>query len=79
MSFNTRSVSTANHTTLPQESAIVEVQILDGGTFTANASKVIEGAADYNYIVPDWAFLVRDCESGRVLLWDYGLSEVSIA
>ncbi|KAK4944634.1 hypothetical protein LTR10_016068 [Elasticomyces elasticus] len=56
--------------------AVVEVQILDGGSFTANGSKVMAGAPDRTYSVPDWAFLVRDCESGRVLLWDYGLSEV---
>ncbi|KAI1608322.1 hypothetical protein EDD36DRAFT_109964 [Exophiala viscosa] len=63
---------------LPQDNAVavVTVQILDGGTFTANESKVMAGAADLRYSVPDWAFLVRDCESGRVLLWDYGLSEV---
>ncbi len=61
---------------LPHTSAHVDLQILDGGSFTANESKVVEGAKDKEHCVPDWAFFVKDHESGRQLLWDYGLSEV---
>jgi hypothetical protein len=61
---------------LPRTSAHVDLQILDGGSFTANDSRVVEGAKDREHCVPDWAFFVKDHDSGRQLLWDYGLSEV---
>ncbi|ETN40983.1 uncharacterized protein HMPREF1541_05263 [Cyphellophora europaea CBS 101466] len=32
------------------------------------------GKSDRYFQVPDWAFLVKDCDTGRLLLWDYGLS-----
>lgn len=63
-------------TPLPPTNYHVDLQVLDGGSFTANECRVLAGASDHEFCVPDWAFLIKDCDSGRQLLWDYGLSGV---
>ncbi|OQV09300.1 hypothetical protein CLAIMM_13434 [Cladophialophora immunda] len=60
---------------LPATEGHVDIQILDGGSFTANESRVLARGRDWEFKVPDWTFLVSDGKTGRQLLWDYGLSE----
>lgn len=76
MSTEPKSVGQAGCRPLSQTNSFVDLQILDGGSFTANESRIVAGAEDYEFCVPDWAFMIRDHDSGRSLLWDYGLSSV---
>lgn len=61
---------------LPSDAACVELHCLDGGSFVAAASKVHSGANDETFRMYNWAFLVKDIQSGRNVLWDLGLSGV---
>lgn len=63
-------------TPLPSDAGRVELHCLDGGSFVAAASKVHAGANDETFRMYNWAFLVKDIQSGRNVLWDLGLSGV---
>ena len=65
-----------HHTPLPTDAASVELHCLDGGSFVAAASKVHAGATDETFRMYNWAFYVKDAETGRQVLWDLGLSGV---
>ena len=66
----------SRHVPLPADAASVELHCLDGGSFVAAASKVHAGATDETFRMYNWAFYIRDVESGRHILWDLGLSGV---
>lgn len=63
-------------TPLPSDAACVELHCLDGGSLVASASKVHAGANDETFRMYNWAFLVKDIQSGRNVLWDLGNSGV---
>ena len=62
---------------LPATNAFVELQLLDGGSFMATESKMHAGQADNPFRLYDWAFFIKDVESDRHVLWDFGMSDVS--
>lgn len=61
---------------LPTTSRSVNVHLLDGGSFIADASKFHAEAAAETLRMYDWCFYIHDPESGSHILWDLGLSSV---
>lgn len=61
---------------LPVDVPSVELRCLDGGSFIAEASKVHAGANDETFRMYNWAFYIKDLETGRQVMWDLGISGV---
>ncbi|POR33566.1 Uncharacterized protein TPAR_06261, partial [Tolypocladium paradoxum] len=59
---------------LPPSTGSVEVQLLDGGSFTGNLDVVHARSPSVPYRCHSWAFYIHHKPSGRHLLWDVGLS-----
>ena len=62
---------------LPAGPGFVEVQILDGGSFTANLNVIHAGSTSVPFRCHSWVFYIYHKPSGRHILWDVGLSAVS--
>lgn len=62
---------------LPTAPGSVEVQLLDSGSFTANLDVVHAGSAPIPYRCYSWVFYIYHKTSGKHILWDVGLSDVS--
>lgn len=63
---------------LPVASGTVEVVILDGGGFTTtDDTKLHADGHDRPYYLYDWCFYVYHKPTGRKMLWDLGISDVS--
>lgn len=64
---------------LPASSGSVEVVLLDGGGFTTtDDTKIHADGHDRPYYLYDWCFYVYHKPTGRRILWDLGISDVSI-
>jgi len=61
---------------LPADASSVELHCLDGGSFIAAASKMHAGASDKTFRMYNWAFYIKDIQTGRRVMWDLGLSGV---
>ncbi|TVY21146.1 Cytochrome P450 monooxygenase andK [Lachnellula arida] len=59
---------------LPVDASCVELHCLDGGSFIAAASKIHAGASDDTFRMYNWAFCIKDIQTGRQVMWDLGLS-----
>lgn len=59
---------------LPASSGFVDVQLLDGGSFIGDISKVHAGVARSEYRMYDWCFYIA--HGDRHVLWDVGLDPV---
>ncbi|KAM5357687.1 hypothetical protein ACJZ2D_016015 [Fusarium nematophilum] len=59
---------------LPASNGSVQVQLLDGGSFTANYDMLHAGAPSTPFRCYSWAFYIYHEPSGRHVLWDAGLS-----
>lgn len=62
---------------LPPSTGSVEVQILDGGSFTANFEVMRAGSPSEPFKCHSWVFYIYHKPSGRRILWDIDLSAVS--
>ncbi|TVY58378.1 Cytochrome P450 monooxygenase andK [Lachnellula cervina] len=61
---------------LPVDASCVELHCLDGGSFVAAASKIHAGASDDTFRMYNWAFYIKDIQTGRQVMWDLGISGV---
>ncbi|KAI8650203.1 Lactamase-B domain-containing protein [Fusarium sp. Ph1] len=59
---------------LPTSNGSVKVQLLDGGSFTADYNFLHAGAPSTPFRCYSWAFYIHHEPSGRRILWDVGLS-----
>jgi hypothetical protein len=62
---------------LPKASGSVEVQVLDGGSFTANYAVVHADTASSPFRCHSWVFYIHHRPNERHVIWDVGLSAVS--
>ena len=72
-------MTTSNHPPLPQSTASVSLQILEGGSFSANLEVVHADSASKPFKCQSWVIYIYHKASGRHILWDVGLSAVSKA
>lgn len=64
---------------LPVASGNVEVVLLDGGGFLTTEDTIIHADGhDRPYYLYDWCFYVYHKPTGRKILWDLGISDVSL-
>lgn len=63
---------------LPTSHGSVKVQLLDGGSFTADYNVLHAGVPSTPFRCYSWAFYIHHEPSGRRILWDVGLSAVSL-
>lgn len=61
---------------LPTVNSFVNLQLLNGGSFTASTSIVHAGVEDKKFRMYNWAFYVNHPTSDRHLLWDVGMTSV---
>ena len=64
---------------LPKLGGYASVHCLDGGSFIANWSVLHANVEDFTFRMYNWAYHVHDNSSGRHILWDIGMSSVSIS
>ncbi len=70
-------MTTSSHPPLPQSTGSVELQILDGGSFSANFEVVHADSASKPFKCHSWVVYIHHKPTGRHILWDVGLSAVS--
>jgi hypothetical protein len=63
---------------LPTTGSLAEVHALDGGSFIADWSVVHAGADSSPFRLYNWAFHIHDIKTDRHILWDAGISSVSL-
>lgn len=64
---------------LPPATGAVDLVLLDGGGFTTtDDTKVHADGGDKPYYLYDWCFYIHHKATGRKMLWDLGLSDVSM-
>lgn len=61
---------------LPQSEGSVEIQVLDGGSFTANYDVVHAKSPSRPFQCHSWVFYIHHKPGGRHMIWDVGLSAV---
>jgi hypothetical protein len=59
-------------------SACVELHLLDGGSWTPLDSLFHSGAEAKPYRMYDWAFYIQHPSLNRHLIWDVGMTSVSL-
>lgn len=65
---------------IPIASGDVEVVILDGGGFTTtDDTRLHADGHDQPYYLYDWCYYIHHKSTGRRVLWDLGISDVSQA
>lgn len=65
---------------LPIASGDVEVVILDGGGFTTtDDTRLHADGHDQPYYLYDWCYYIHHKPTGRRVIWDLGISDVSQA
>lgn len=72
-------VSSHEMPALPTGPGHVAVQLLDGGSFTANLDVVHAGSLSVPYRCYSWVFYIYHEPSDRHIIWDVGISAVSRA
>ncbi|KAF9883936.1 hypothetical protein FE257_002618 [Aspergillus nanangensis] len=60
--------------TLPVTDAYVHLDLLNGGSMTAEYDKLHAGEPPERFRMYNWAFYIHHPQSGRRLLWDLGMS-----
>lgn len=58
--------------------ASVKLQLLNGGSFTANYTVLHAGVPEQPFRMYNWAFYIFHPETGRHILWDLGLTSVMV-
>lgn len=61
---------------LPDTDAYVGLQLLNGGSMTAEYHKLHAGELAIEFRMYDWSFLVHHGKTNRWVLWDLGMSSV---
>lgn len=63
---------------LPAGSSFVKVHLLDAGSFVADSMKLHAHVDNERVRLYNWAFLIRHPMPGRDILWDLGMTGVSL-
>jgi hypothetical protein len=63
---------------MPLSSDHVELHLLDGGSWTPLDSFFHAGAETKPYRMYDWAFYIHHPKLDRNLIWDVGMTSVSV-
>lgn len=64
---------------LPTVAGSVDVVLLDGGGFTTtDDTRIHADGHDKPYYLYDWCFYIHQKTTGRRILWDLGISSVSL-
>lgn len=61
---------------LPPAGGHVEVSVLNGGSFMAEAGKINAGQDNRRYRLYNWAFAIYHKAQDRRLIWDLGMVNV---
>lgn len=61
---------------LPTEGGSAEALCLDGGSFIADVEKLHADRGNGQFRLYNWAFHIKDQETGRHVLWDLGMTSV---
>lgn len=69
-------VKTVEWSPLPETDASVRLQLLNGGSFTANYSVLHAGVKEESFRMYNWAFYIFHSGTDRHILWDLGLTSV---
>lgn len=71
-------IMTGSESVLPPTVAYVNVQLLNGGSMTAEYRKLHAGEPAQKFRMYNWSFLVHHAMQDRWLLWDLGMSSVRL-
>lgn len=69
---NEGGISLALHST----KASLQLQLLNGGSFTASTSKLHAGIKEEEFRMYNWAFYIHSPARNRHVLWDLGMTGV---
>ena len=61
---------------LPATVSFVNLQLLNGGSFTGSTGKLHAGVKDEKFRMYNWAFYVNNPVLNRHVLWDLGMTSV---
>ena len=61
---------------LPSTNAFVQLQLLNGGSFSASTAKLHAGVKDEQFRMYNWAFYIHSPVGNRHVLWDFGMTGV---